>query len=196
MYKAFLIYCSEVGSGGRWMNNRSFVISETAGCAAVLAGAAFLHAAVPLFGSGALTILFGAVNESVWEHVKVLSAAYAGYALLQLMWIETDFRAYVAAKCAGLYLLMGSYIFLRCGCAAFMEETGTVVAFLSAGAAVVFAQLLTFRLMESRLPLRDWFMPALFLLTLYYLMFFSFTVLPPKAELFKDPITGGFGCRD
>ena len=31
------------------------------------------------------------------------------------------------------------------------------------------------------------------LLTLYYLMFFSFTIFPPKTELFRDPVGGGFG---
>ena len=36
-------------------------------------------------------------------------------------------------------------------------------------------------------------MPAVFLLMLYYLMFFSFTIYPPKAELFRDPLASGTG---
>jgi hypothetical protein len=33
------------------------------------------------------------------------------------------------------------------------------------------------------------------LLMLYYVMFFSFTVFPPRSWLFRDPLTGGFGVR-
>ena len=178
------------------MKNKRFAVSEAAGVGAICAAGYFLYAAFPLFGPGALTILFGAVNESLWEHAKVLSAAYAGYALLQLMWIETDFRAYVAAKCAGLYLLIGSSIALRWGSQTLFGGISAAGVLLSAATAVILAQLVSYRLAIGVLPLRDWFAPALFLLALYYLMFFSFTILPPKAGVFRDPITGGFGCPD
>ena len=59
--------------------------------------------------------------------------------------------------------------------------------------AVLTAQALTYRLETAENRLKDYFYPALMLLTLYYLMFFSFTIFPPKTELFRDPVSGGFG---
>lgn len=175
------------------MKNKCFAISEAVGCIVIYAAAVFLHFAFSWFGPGALTILFGAVNESVWEHVKIFSAAYVGYALLELLWIKVIFRQYVAAKCAGLYFLMGGIIVYHYG---YMVFTGRSVAWadiLGSAVIVALAQLLSYRLTVGRRSLCEYFAPAVFLLTLYYLMFFSFTIYPPKTALFRDPVSGGYG---
>ncbi len=175
------------------MNNRAYAISEAVGCAVIYAAAVFLHFVFRWFGPGALTILFGAVNESVWEHVKIFSAAYAGWALLQLMWVRVEFRRYVVAKCAGLYALMGGIILFHYGCIALLGKAVVWLDILGSAVLVILAQLLSCRLTLSPLPLREYFMPAVCLLSLYYLMFFSFTIFPPKTELFRDPLSGGYG---
>ena len=175
------------------MKNKCFAISEAAGCIVIFAAAVVLHFAFDIFGPGALTILFGAVNESVWEHVKVFSAAYVGYALLELLWIRVGFRRYVAAKCVGLYALMGGIIAFHYGYTLFTGKAVTWADIVGSAVIVALAQFLSYRLAQSDLPLQEYFAPAVFLLMLYYLMFFSFTIYPPKAELFRDPISGGFG---
>ncbi len=176
------------------MKNKGYAISEAVGCIAICSAATALRFVYGRLGPGALTILFGAVNESVWEHVKIFSAAYAGYALLQLLWIRTPFRQYVVSKCAGLYILMGGIIALQYGAAALLGRRAASAEFLGASAVVILVQLLSYRLTVGDFSLREYFAPAVFLLTLYYLMFFSFTIYPPRAELFRDPLTGGYGC--
>lgn len=175
------------------MNNKRYFISEAAGCVCIYAAATALHYIFRWFGPSALTILFGAVNESVWEHVKIFSAAYVGYALIQLLWIQVEFRQYVVAKCAGLYLLMGGIIIFHYGYTLFSGRHIAWADILGAAIMVVLAQITSYRLTVGLRSLRDYFAPALFLLMLYYLMFFSFTIFPPKAELFRDPASGGFG---
>ena len=175
------------------MRNKQLAISEAAGCAAIYGAAVILHFVFQWFGPGALTLLFGAVNESVWEHVKIFSAAYAGYALLELLWIKVPFRQYVAAKCAGLYFLMGAIIALHYTVVFLAGSHITAIDIIGSAVIVILAQALSYRLTVGDAPLRDWFVPALFLLALYYLMFFSFTVYPPRTDLFRDPMSGGFG---
>ena len=175
------------------MKSKCFAISEAVGCIVLFAAAAALHFVFGRFGPGALTILFGAVNESVWEHVKIFSGAYIGYALLELLWLPVEFRRYVVAKCAALYALMGGIILFHCGYTAIAGRAVTWVDIAGAAVIVALAQLLSYRLFISRLPLRDYFAPAVCLLMLFYLMFFSFTIYPPKTELFRDPLSGGFG---
>lgn len=175
------------------MKNKCFAISEAVGCVVIYAAAVVLHFSLNWFGPGALAILFGAVNESVWEHIKIFSVAYLGFALLQLLWIRVDFRRYVAAKTAGLYFLMGGIIALHYGAAAVAGEPPAWADIGGAAVLVILAQLLSYRLTVGRLSLREYFAPALLLLALYYLMFFSFTIYPPKTALFRDPLTGGYG---
>lgn len=174
------------------MNKRALATSEAVGCVVIYTVAVGLHFFYPLSGSP-VSILFGAVNESVWEHVKIFSAAYAGYALLELCWLRVPFKRYVAAKCAGLYALMGAMIGFFYLYTGFTGRAIPAVDIISSAVTVVLAQLLSYWLTTRCDRLGDYFAPALMLLLLYYLMFFSFTIFPPKAGLFRDPIGGGYG---
>jgi hypothetical protein len=172
---------------------KRYAISEAVGCAAIYLIATGLHFAYTLSGGGTLAIIFGSVNESVWEHVKIFSAGYVGYAILELMWIRVPFRRYVVAKCAGLYLLMGGMIGFFYLYTAFTKEAVMWVDLVSSAVLVCGAQAVSY-LLTTRIRVRDeFFYPALMLLMLYYLMFFSFTIFPPRCGLFRDPESGYYG---
>lgn len=175
------------------MNKRTYAISEAVGCIVIFLLAVFLHFAYELTDHSTLAILFGSVNESVWEHVKIISAGYMGYALFELLWIKVPFHRYVVAKCLGLYLLMGGVIGVYYGYTLFTGHNILWVDIVSSFLLVVSVQFISYRLTVSRLPVEEYFAPSLMLLMLYYLMFFSFTIFPPRAELFRDPESGGFG---
>ena len=175
------------------MSDRRYGFSEAAGVAAIYCSAVLLHFIYRLSGGGTLAVIFGAVNESVWEHVKIFSVSYCGYAILQLLWVKPPFRRYVAGKCAGLYLLMGGmigffYLYTR--------MIGKSVLWLDIGSSVVLvalAQLCSYLLTVRWRCAGEFFIPAVLLLMLYYLMFLCFTVSPPRIGLFRDPVAGGYG---
>ena len=175
------------------MKKQAVALSEAAGCVFIYAVAVLLHYIYPLSRGSALSILLGAVNESVWEHTKIFSAAYLVWSVLQLCWLKVGFHRYVTVKCIGLYTLIG----LIAGCyyayTAFTGKSVLLVDILTSLAAVVLTQALTFLLETGDNRLADYFMPALMLLMLYYLMFFSFTAYPPKIELFRDPVSDTYG---
>ena len=175
------------------MNKRTLAISEAVGCVVIYAAAVFLHFFYPLSDGSPLSILYGAVNESVWEHMKIFSAGYVGYALLQLCWLRVPFKRYVAAKCAGLYALMIGIVGFFYLYTMIAGRDIPPVDVISSAVFVVMAQLLSFKLIIGDDRIEDYFAPALMLLLLYYLMFFSFTIFPPRTGLFRDPVSGGYG---
>lgn len=175
------------------MDKKNSALSEAAGCVLIYSVAVLLHFAYPLSGGAALSIVFGAVNESVWEHTKIFAAPYIGWALIQLCWLRVHFRQYVVAKVIGLYLLAGMIIGSAYLMSLFSDHAVLWADIAASLIAVLTAQALTYRLETAENRLKDYFYPALMLLTLYYLMFFSFTIFPPKTELFRDPVSGGFG---
>ena len=177
------------------MNNKDHIVSEVCGCAAICLTAVYLRSAYELSGGSALGILFGSVNSSVWERVKSFSIAYTGWSVLQLLWLRTPFRPYVAAKCAGLYLLMGGMTAFSLINAALFGSHSLWADILSSFALTAAAQAMSLKLSKDWKKAEDFFAPALMLLMLYYVMFFSFTVFPPRLDLFRDPLTGGFGVR-
>lgn len=175
------------------MDHKTLARSEAIGAVTIYTAAVFLHFVYALSGNSALGMVFGAVNESVWEHVKIFSEAYAGWALLQLCWLKVPFRRYVVAKCAGLYLLMGLMIGFFYAYTAFTGTAVPRVDIISSAVTVTAVQLLTYRMITRSTRLGQYYYPALMLLLLYYLMLFSFTVFPPKLGLFRDPVGGGYG---
>ncbi len=175
------------------MDKRAVALSEAAGCVVIYCAAVLLHFVYPLSRGAALSIVFGAVNESVWEHTKIFAAPYIGWALLQLCWLKVHFRQYVVAKVIGLYLMAGMIIGASYFLSLFTEQNIFWLDIVASLIAVITAQAVSYRLETADNRISEYFLPALMLLTLYYLMFFSFTIFPPKTDLFRDPVTGGFG---
>ena len=175
---------------------KKLFISESVGAAAIFSAATLLHFVYALSDGATLAIIFGAVNESVWEHVKIFTISYCGYAILQLLWIKPPFRRYIAAKCAGLYFLGGGMIGFFYLYTSITGRSVAAVDVISSAVLVIAAQMLSYSLTVGRFDIGELYHPALMLIMLYYLMFFSFTVFPPKTELFRDHLTGGYGIPE
>lgn len=171
------------------MKEKVFKISEFVGIFAVYLIAVYLHFVYEISGGSTLAVLFGAVNESVWEHVKIFAAGYVGYAMLQLLWVRPPFRRYVTAKVLSLYALSGAIIVFNYAYTFFTKENILAVDIISSFIFVALAQLLSCTLTLHAKGLEDWFSAAVMLLMLFFLMFFSFTIFPPNAPLFRDPVT-------
>ena len=175
------------------MEYKRYALSEAVGVAVIYSAAVLLHFIYQLSGGGTLAVIFGAVNESVWEHVKIFTEAYCGYALLQLLWLRVPFKRYLVGKCCGLYVLMAGMIGFFYLYTSFTGEAILWVDIVSSAVTVAAAQLCSYLVATKWSGAQEYFAPALLLIMLYYLMFFSFTVFPPRIGLFRDPITGGYG---
>jgi hypothetical protein len=175
------------------MKKDLFFWSEIIGIPAIYCIATLLHFVYDLSGGAALSILFGAVNESVWEHIKIFAAGYTAYAALELLWTKAPFKKFLVAKVCALYLLSGLIIgFFYLYTAVFGRDI-PLADILSSLVFVSVAQIVSYRLTLTEKNTKRYFHEAAMLLMLYFLMFFSFTIFPPKTELFRDPVSGGFG---
>ena len=137
---------------------------------------------------------FFAVNESVWEHMKLLFVPYFLYVLAECFSLAREMENFLSAKAAGAlcgtlsipllyYTLSGIFGKLP-------EWAGIAIFFVSA--AIAFS--ISHRVMKQDL-LRGGLWQALGFLTLWALLFLfvRFTFHPPALPLFRDPITGQSG---
>ena len=58
---------------------------------------------------------------------------------------------------------------------------------------VIFSQIISYKVTLSDKNFSTYFVPSLFLLGLFLIAYFSFTVFPPHMGLFKDETTGFYG---
>ena len=134
-------------------------------------------------------VLFGAVNNSVWEQTKTLLLPYLLWGLLELLSVQPSMKRLTSAKTLSLYLLGG----LLCGGGLLLRPCGAAANTAFSLAAVTFCSLFSLWLYRSPLYLKNLFAPCVLLLFLFVSLYFSFTPFPPQLALFRDDETGMFG---
>ena len=178
------------------MNNKLLKTLSITGVPVIYAIATLLHFFYDLTNGSVLAILFSAVNESVWEHIKIFSVGFILWSVIELLWAKPPFRKFVTAKTLSLYFLSLSIIVFFYSYTTITGEPILLIDLISSAVFVALSQYISYRLTVSDNNISDYFLVTVMLLMLYFVMFFSFTLFPPKIDLFKDPVTGMYGIID
>ena len=132
--------------------------------------------------------LFAPVNESVWEHLKLLFFPVFVYTLFEVIVLFKTSGGFLTARLTGV--LLGMYFILS----AFFTYTGILGRDFLVVDILIFALsvLITFfasRCLEVRCPsLRLPLLASYALLLLIIICFFSFTFSPPDLPMFQSPV--------
>lgn len=175
------------------MSDKKLKIAEIIGIPVIYLIAVVLHFVYDFTDGSVLSILFGAVNESVWEHIKIFAVGYISWAIVELMWLKPSFKKFVVAKTVSLYFLCLAIIVFFYTYNLFTPQPVLWLDITSSFVFVVLSQLISYKLITSEKRIYEYFYIAVALLMMFFVMFFSFTVYPPKIDLFKDPLTGNYG---
>jgi hypothetical protein len=166
--------------------------------------ASALHFAYELSGFWGPMALFGSVNESTYEHLKLFFWPGLLYALVQHAYVKEFTNNYWVAKAAALLvspivLIVSFYCYL--GIVLPINGRGTLFASIATGLlGVVVGEFVAYRIMLSR-PLasgiRRLGAPTLVALTI---MFSTLTFFPPRMFLFENffgyEYSGEYGILD
>jgi Family of unknown function (DUF6512) len=135
------------------------------------------------------------VNESIWEHLKLLFWPILLYSLVEYFLINKEYTNYLYGKVVGLLLGMAFII------VAFFTYTGIVgdnfifIDILIYLLSVVVAQFVGYKWTIST---KDYGMNRQFSILVILglvLLFILFTFRPPHIPLFEDPSTGQYGIN-
>lgn len=175
------------------MNVKFFRKLELSGVPVIFALATLLHFIYDLTDGSVFSILFGAINESVWENTKIFLVAYTVWAIVELLISNVYFKPFVVSKVIGIYFLGFFIIIFHYLLTAIAGESLVWVDILIGFVGVLLAQILSYKIVMRESDIKIYFIPALFLLCLFLIVFFSFSVFPPHMGLFKDSTTGFYG---
>lgn len=168
---------------------------EAAGTFIIFILASLLHFAYDL-SPNVLTALFGAVNESIWEHIKIFSVAYLFYAFIEYLWARPSLKRFTVAKTVGL-LAQGLFIpLVYYTYTLFTKRPVLIVDLLIGFFAAAVGMLVSYRLYKSDRDLEKYFYTALMMLFLALMMILCFSYFPPETKLFRDVVTGTYGVPD
>ena len=169
---------------------------ELAGIVFIVMIGSLLHFTFEFSGNHPVVGVFSAVNESVWEHLKLGFWSALVWVFIEYKSIKKRTNNFFFAKSAGIYLipivipiLFYSYTFV-------LGESVLVIDILTFVVAIIFGQIVSYKLLTyERLP--DILSKiSVVVLVLLGVVFVLFTFYPPHLPLFRDPITGEYGITN
>ena len=174
---------------------RSLFLWQAAGFAFATLGGTLLHFLYDWTGANILIAPFSGINESTWEHMKLLFWPLLLFALLQQPFFRqrTD---YWCVKLAGtlLGLLLIPVLFYSYnGALGKSPDWVNIAIFYLAAAATFFLEWWLFR---HNFLLCGHPQLALAALCLTGVLFVVFTFRPPQIPLFRDPVSGIYGIPE
>ena len=173
------------------MKQRS-ILWQAAGFAAVTFGGTILHFLYDWTGGSILVSPFSGVNESTWEHMKLLFWPLFLFALVQRLFFK-DQENYWCIKLTEILLgllLIPVLFYTYNGVFGKSPDWINIAIFYISAAFVFLFEWQAFKrdLLQYRYPRL-----AFAVICLLGVLFVVFTFAPPQIPLFRDPISGNYG---
>ena len=159
----------------------------TAGILFTLILGTLLHFCYDWSGHNPFAALFLPINESVWEHLKMLFFPALIYTIFEVFALSKTSARFLSARTLGMVLGMFFIVSSFYTCTGITGKHSLAMDILIFVLAVLAAFLLS-RCLEVHCPavcLPSWLSSVILLLIV--LCFFIFTTRPPALPLFQDP---------
>jgi hypothetical protein len=178
-----------------WDAQRSLIAWHWGGLLSLLVVGTLLHFTFQWSGRSPLVGVFSAVNESVWEHLKLGFWSLLWFSLVEFWVLRSVAHNYWAAKAAGLLVMHGFILLVFYSQQAVLGRSLLAVDIGSYFGGAFLCQLASYRIMVGRpwaLPMR---LVLVLLLVAHGAALVVFTFVPPRLELFRDGRDGTYGLQ-
>lgn len=139
--------------------------------------------------------VFAAVNESVWEHIKILCWPFLFWSIAEYYLLRPDLRRFIAARTLGVItvgVLTICFFYIYSGV---LGRTVVWVDIISAAVWLFAGELMSMRALNAPAPIENYWLISASLMTLVVVMLLCFTASAPHIGLFADPVTGLYGLE-
>jgi len=168
---------------------------ELAGMVLIIIFGSMLHFTFEWSGNQPIVGVFSAVNESVWEHLKIAFWPTLIYAIFEYRYLNKRTNNFFSAKTIGIYAIMLIIPIIFYSYTLFTEEN-LIIDILSFIFAIIVGQLISYKLLIFKKLSKNLELISLFALVILALAFVVFTFYPPQIQLFQDPNTGNYGITN
>lgn len=152
-----------------------------------------LHFMYNWSGGNRVAALFSPVNESIWEHLKMLFFPYMLYAILEYVFIGKNYPNFITAKCIGVIC---GLILIPIVSTMYTSILGTnylVLDILLFILSIIVSYAVSYHILMDQTINANYICSII--LILITVVFFLFTIYPPQLSLFLDPTTNSYGIN-
>ena len=172
--------------------DRKILALEIAGTLFIIFLGTALHFTFDFSGRNPIVGSFSAVNESVWEHLKLPFWPALLLMLIEIYPLRKEVSNFFAAKAIGLIVMIVIIPAVFYAYTVFTEEI-LVVDIATFMIAVVVGQVTSYKLYKKDTSSKRTEIVALIVITLLAIIFVTFTYYPPHLSIFQDSNTGQYG---
>ena len=170
------------------------ILWQAAGFALVTFGGTILHFLYDWTGGSILVSPFSGVNESTWEHMKLLYWPLFLFALVQRLFFKEQ-EIYWCVKLSEILLglvLIPVLFYTYNGAFGKSPDWINIAIFYITALQVFLFEWCAFS--QNPLQCKDSRL-AFAIICLMGILFLLFTFVPPHIPLFRDPLSGGYGIQ-
>ena len=171
---------------------KSVFLSQLVGFIFVSIGGVLLHFLYDVSGASPISAVFSGVNESTWEHMKLLYFPMLFYALAESKYFGKSIESFWCVKLKGTVLgiiLIPVLFYTIRGAFGDTPDWVNISTFFVAAAISFYYETRQLNKNAGKCNGRL----ALILLLSIGVLFAVFTFITPEIPLFRDPLSGGYG---
>jgi hypothetical protein len=174
------------------IKNKRVLALEIIGTFIIIFLGTALHFTFSFSGQNSIVGSFSAVNESVWEHLKLPFWPSLLWLLIIMLPLKNMISNFFSAKAIGIILMLVIIPVVFYSYTAFTKEIlGVDIATFMI--AVIAGQIVSYSLYKKANGSKTPEIIAIAIITLIAIMFVTFTFYPPHLPIFMDSNTGLYG---
>lgn len=150
-----------------------------------------LHFIYEWCGESQFVAWFSAINESVWEHLKLLFFPMLITTIIGFCYIGKNMPNFLCAKMLGIITAMLFIIIFFYTYTGIIGKSIVFIDIASFFVAVVMGEYVAYKLTMSKIKCNK--IVATIILVAVLVSFIIFTYFAPHLGIFKDPVTGQYG---
>lgn len=152
-----------------------------------------LHFTFEFSGNNLFIATFSAVNESVWEHLKIAVIPTFIWTIIEFIILKYRQDNLWTALLLKIVIII---LTITIGFYAYTAITSTHIAFLSMllfYIAILLGQIFSYRKIKYKKVKKEYEEISKYIVLIIFIMFVIFTFFPPKLDIFKDKTTNTYG---
>lgn len=153
-----------------------------------------LHFTYEWSGEDKIVAIYSAVNESTWEHLKLVFYPMTIMAIIGAFVIKKQKNNYWAGQAIGILTAMTFITVFFYTYTGIIGENFAILDIASFIVAILLGEYVTYKIITSEKKY-DMEKISIVLIIALFLSFLVYTYNPPKIQYFKDPINGSYGVK-
>ena len=129
--------------------------------------------------------LFSAINESTWEHLKLLFFPMLLTSIVGYPFVSNSSNSYWCSRAIGILVSLAFTVIFFYTYSGILGKNIAIIDIISFFISVILGELTSYILMNNKIPCNK--ICAIFLLISITALFIIFTFFPPDIGLFKKP---------